>query len=145
MTTLQPCLCFRDQLVTLMFCFYNYPPIYLPNPHLETPYSRAIKSLIFPVSNADLLNLTLRRVSLGKRIKKLALISLVMIWVVSLPPLICRINISLAHTWRMSITKCKDLCIQWGVEPQYRINQKPESPLLQAAILCCKPEIGAFA
>lgn len=42
----------------------------------------------------------------------------------------------------MNITKCKDLQIQWGVEPQYWINQKPESPLLTQPFHAASQRLG---
>lgn len=69
------------QLVTLIFYFCNFTFSFLPNPPFGNSYSWAIKTFIFPMSKADLLNPSLGRDDPYTRVKRPALMNLAMIWV----------------------------------------------------------------
>ena len=98
MTILQPT---RPLFQRIIMTSLLYPPCYvlLLEPHLfscqvpiRIPLHLSYKSPYLPTSTANLLNPSLRRVSLCTQTEKLPLMNLAMIWVSGLSPRICGVN-----------------------------------------------------
>lgn len=107
---------FQEVVMANLLCLYFasvVPPICPANLCLETLYFWTIKSLIFPMSNADLLNITLGGDNPCTQIKeKAALINLAMTCVGSLSSPICGTNI-----WRPQRDQNPNLNLEFGPFP----------------------------